>query len=183
MRAVVVLVGLIVSAAPVNAALSASARRAVKCAEAKLVAVRRKVDGELACQAVAVRRNTVVDLVCLTNAQTRFLTAFAHIEAKGGCFNGTNADSVSRTGNTIDSFVADTGSLLIPCVPSLSGTLCGPSDCSGRLTLCLPDVSGAPVCAEKSECRQTTCTSDAACEPGRACITVLGVNRCCDICQ
>jgi hypothetical protein len=182
MKMVAVLVGLVLSAAPVNAALSASARRAVKCAEAKLMAVRRKVDAKLTCQAVAVRRNSAVNPLCLANAEAKFLTAFAHAEAKGGCFN-PNGDSASRTEGAIDSFVAETGSLLVPCVPSLSGTPCGPSDCRGRLTLCLPDLSGAPVCADTSACGQMTCTSDAGCQPGRACITLLGVNRCCDICQ
>jgi hypothetical protein len=189
--AMVLLLGLsLLGAAPANAALSAAARRAVKCAEAKLRAVKRKVDAKLVCQAAAVRKGIAVPplnainslALCFARAEAAFLTAFARAEAKGGCFN-PNGNSESRAEGSIDSLIADTGSLLIPCVPSLSGTPCGPSDCSGRLTLCLPDVSGAPVCADTSACRQTTCTSDAVCEPGRACVAVLGVSRCCDICQ
>jgi len=178
----VVLLGLVLGTAPANAALSAAARRAVKCAEAKLRAVKKKTDAKLTCQAIAVRKNTAVNPLCIANAEAAFLTAFARAEAKGGCFN-PNGNSESRAEDVIDSFIADTGSLLIPCSPSLSGTPCGRSDCSGRLTLCLPDVSGAPVCTDTTACRQTICTSDAVCEPGRACVAVLGVNRCCDICQ
>ena len=177
-----VLLGLVLSAAAAHAAVSISSRRAVKCAEAKIGAVRRKVDAKLTCQAVAVRKRTPVNPLCIANAEAAFLTAFARAEAKGGCFN-PNGESETRSEGRINEFIADIGSLLIPCTPSLSGTPCGPSDCGGRLTLCLPDVSGAPVCADTAACRQTTCTSDAVCEPGRACVAVLGANRCCDICE
>ncbi len=177
-----VLLGLVLSAAAAHAAVSISSRRAVKCAEAKIRAVRRKVDAKLTCQAVAVRKRTPVNPLCIANAEAAFLTAFARAEAKGGCFN-PNGESETRSEGRINEFIADIGSLLIPCTPSLSGTPCGPSDCGGRLTLCLPDVSGAPVCADTTACRLTTCTSDATCEAGRACVTVLGANRCCGICE
>ncbi len=177
-----VLLGIVLGAAAANAAVSASSRRAVKCAEAKIRAVRKKVDAKLTCQAIAVRKRTAINPLCIANAEAAFLKAFARAEVKGGCFN-PNGESATTAEGRIDSFIADTGSLLIPCTPSLSGTPCGPSECSGRLTLCLPDVSGAPVCADTAACRQTTCTSDAVCEPGRACVAVLGANRCCDICE
>jgi hypothetical protein len=177
-----VLFGLAIGATVVNGAVSVSSRRAVKCAEAKIRAVRRKTDAKLACQAIAVRKGTAVNPLCVANAEAAFLKAFGRAEAKGGCFN-PNGQSAMRSEDRVDEFIADIGGLLIPCTPSLSGTPCGPSDCSGRLTLCLPDVSGAPVCADTTACRDTTCTSDASCEPGRACIAVLGANRCCDICQ
>ena len=177
----IVLLGLMLGVTAANGAVSASSRRAVKCAEAKFRAVRRKVDAKLACQASAVRKGTTVNPLCIANAEAAFLKAFAMAEAKGGCFN-PNGNSESRAEGAIDSFIADTGSLLIPCTPSTSGTLCGPSDCRGRLTLCLADVSGAPVCADTTDCGPT-CTSDAVCETGRACVAVLGGSRCCDICQ
>jgi len=180
--ATAVLVGVVLGAAPANGALSSSARRAIKCAEAKLRAVKRKSDAKLRCQAIAVRRNSAVSPLCLAHADAAFLTTFARAEARGGCFN-PNGNSAARVEDTVDSFIADTESLLIPCIPSVSGTPCGRSDCRGRLTLCLPDVSGAPVCADTSACRPGTCTTDTACEVGRACVPVLGVNRCCDICQ
>lgn len=178
----VVLLALVLCPEGGNAAVSASSRRAVKCAEAKIRAVKRKVDAKLTCQAVAVRKRTAVSPLCLANAEAAFLKAFARAEAKGGCFN-PNGESETRGERSVDRLIADVGSLLIPCSPSVSGTLCGPSDCRGRLTLCLVDVSGAPVCTDTSSCRETTCTSDATCEPGSACVTVLGANRCCDICQ
>ena len=177
-----VLLAFILSAAPAHAVLSASARRAIKCAEAKLRAVKRKTDAKLTCQAIAVRKNSAINPICIANAEAAFLRAFAKAEAKGGCFN-PNGESATTAESRVNGFIDDIRSLLIPCIPSLSGTPCGPSDCSGRLTLCLPDVSGAPVCADTSACRQGTCTSDATCEPGRACVPVLGVNRCCHICQ
>ena len=180
--AIAVLLGLVLGASPTGGALSASARRAIRCAEAKLRAVKRKTNAKLACQAIAVRKNGAINPLCIANAEASFLRAFARAEARGGCFN-PNGNSASRAEAAIDSFIADTGNLLIPCTPSVSGTPCGPSDCRGRLTLCLPDVSGAPVCADTNACRQGTCTSDATCELGRACVPVLGVNRCCDICQ
>jgi hypothetical protein len=176
-----VLVGLVLGSAAADAAVPAS-RRAANCAEAKLRAVKRKVDAKLACEAVAVRKRAVVNQLCLANADAAFLKAFARAEAKGGCFN-PNGDSVTSGERSVDRLISDVGSLLIPCSPSVSGTLCGPSDCAGRLTLCLSDVSGAPVCTDTSGCRAETCTSDAMCETGAACVTVLGANRCCDICQ
>jgi len=176
-----VLLGVLLGAAAANGAISASSRRAVKCAEAKIRAVKKKVDAKLTCQASAVRKGTAINPLCIANAEAAFLRAFATAEAKGGCFN-PNGNSESRAEDAIDSFIADTGSLLIPCTPSTSGTLCGPSDCRGRLTLCLPDVSGAPVCADTDDCEQT-CTSDGVCETGRACVAVLGASRCCAICQ
>jgi len=139
------------------------------------------VDAKLACQASAVRKRAAVNPLCIANAEAAFLTAFARADAKGGCFN-PNGNSEPRAEGALDSFIADIGSLLIPCSPSLSGTPCGPEHCNGRLTLCLPDVSGAPVCTDTTDCGQL-CTSDAVCEPGRACVTVLGASRCCDICQ
>jgi hypothetical protein len=177
----VVLVGVILGAAPANAAVSVASRRAMKCAEAKIRAVRKKVDAKLTCQGIAVRKGTTVNLLCIANAEAAFLKAFARAEAKGGCFN-PNGESETRTESRINDFIADIGGLLIPCSPSPAGTPCGPSDCSGSLTVCVPDVSGAPVCADTTNCR-LACTSDAACEPGRACVTVLGENRCCDICE
>jgi hypothetical protein len=177
----VVLLGLVLGAPAANSAPSPSAQRAVKCAEAKLRAVKRKVDAKLTCQAVAVRRGTPINPLCVANAEAAFLRAFAIAETKGGCFN-PNGNSESAAEGTVDSFIADTGNLLVPCTPSLSGTLCGPSDCSGRLTLCLPDVSGAPVCADTTDCAQL-CSSDTVCDTGRACVAVLGESRCCSICQ
>ena len=176
-----VLLGIVLTAAAVDAAVPPSTRRAIKCAEAKLRAVKRKVDAKLACQTTAVRKNTSVNAVCIANAEAAFLKAFARAEAKGGCFN-PNGNSESRAEGAVDSFMDDIGGLLIPCAPSISGTPCGSSDCSGRLTLCLPDVSSAPVCADTTNCQQT-CTSDAVCDTGRACVPVLGVNRCCRICE
>jgi hypothetical protein len=177
-----VLLGLVLGAAVANGAVSVSARRAVKCAEAKIKAVRKKTDAKLTCQAIAVRKGTAVNPLCIANAEAAFLKAFGRAEAKGGCFN-PNGESETSAENRVNEFIADIGSLLTPCTPSVSGTPCGPSDCSGRLTLCLPDVSGAPVCADTTACRDTTCTSDTVCEPGRACVAVLGASRCCDICQ
>jgi hypothetical protein len=179
---VAVVLGLSLSAAAANGAVSAASRRAVACAEAKIRAVKRKVDAKLACQAVAVRKRAAVNPLCLANAEAAFLKAFARAEARGGCFN-PNGGSETRGESSVDRLISDVTSLLIPCSPSVSGTLCGPSDCSGRLTLCLADVSGSPVCADTSDCRQATCTSDATCETGSACITVLGANHCCSICQ
>jgi hypothetical protein len=178
---IVVLLGVVLGTAAANGAMSVSSRRALKCAEAKLRAVKRKTDAKLTCQAVAVRKRTAINPLCIAHAEAAFLTAFARAEAKGGCFN-PNGESETRSESRVDEFIADIGSLLIPCTPSLSGTLCGPSDCSGRLTLCVSDVSGAPVCTDTNDCGQT-CTSDATCESGRACVAVLGANRCCDICQ
>ena len=177
----VVLVGVMLGGAPANAAVSVASRRAMKCAEAKIRAVRRKTDAKLTCQAIAVRKRTAVNPLCIANAEAAFLTAFARAEAKGGCFN-PNGDSEARSESGIDDFIADIGGLLIPCSPSLAGTPCGPSHCSGRLTVCLPDVSGAPVCTDTTDCG-TACTSDAVCKLGRACVTVLGENRCCNICE
>lgn len=176
-----VLLGLVLSAAAANGAVSVSAKRAVKCASAKLRAVRRKVDAKLACQATAVRKGTAINPLCIANAEAAFLKAFATAEVKGGCFN-PNGNSESRAESRVDEFIGDIGGLLIPCTPSPSGTLCGPPDCSGRLTLCVSDISSAPVCADTTSCGQT-CTSDAMCDPGTACVTVLGGNACCDICQ
>jgi hypothetical protein len=177
----VVLLGVVLGTTAASGAISVSARRALKCAEAKLRAVKRKTDAKLNCQAVAVRRRTTINPLCIAHAEAAFLTAFARAEAKGGCFN-PNGNSESRGEGTIDGFIDDIGSLLIPCTPSLSGTLCGPNHCNGRLTLCVSDISGAPVCADTNDCGQT-CTSDATCQPGRACVAVLGATHCCDICQ
>lgn len=171
----VVLVGVVLGAAPANAAISLASRRAVKCAEAKIRAVRKKVNAKLTCQAIAIRKRTAVNPLCLARAEASFLTAFARAEAKGGCFD-PNGESETRAESRINDFIDDIGSLLIPCSPQ--GSTCGPSDCDGPLTLCVSDVSGAPVCADMNDCRQT-CMSDATCEPGRACVA----NRCCDICQ
>ena len=178
---IAILLGLVLGATAADGAVSASSRHAVKCAEAKLRAVRRKVDAKLACQASAVRKRTAINPLCIAKAEAAFLTAFARAEAKGGCFN-PNGESETRSESSVDDFIANIGSLLIPCSPSPAGTLCGPSDCSGSLTVCLADVSGAPVCADTTDCAQV-CTSDATCEAGRACVTVLGANRCCAICE
>ncbi len=176
-----VLIGLGVSVTAGNTAVSPSARRAVKCAEAKLMAVKRKVDAKLVCQTIAVRKGTAPNPICIANAEAAFLKAFAKAEARGGCFN-SNGESETMTEGRINGFIDDIGSLLIPCTPSIPGTPCGPSDCGGRLTLCLPDVSTAPVCTDTTACG-SLCSSDATCEPGRACVAVLGENRCCDICE
>src|SRR5215470_12955900 len=136
--AMVVLLGVVLGTTAANGAISVSARRALKCAEAKLRAVKRKTDAKLNCQAIAVRRRTTINPLCIARAEAAFLTAFARAEAKGGCFN-PNGDSENRTEGALDSFIADIGSLLIPCSPSLSGTPCGPEHCNARLTLCLPD--------------------------------------------
>ncbi len=103
-----VVLGLVLGAAPAHAVLSASARRAIRCAEAKLRAVKRKTDAKLACQAIAVRRNTIVNPLCLANAEAAFLTAFARAEAKGGCFNPNGESATTAEGRI------DTRSLLIP---------------------------------------------------------------------
>jgi hypothetical protein len=174
-----VLLGIVLGAAAANAAVSVSARRAVKCAEAKIRAVRRKTDAKLTCQAIAVRRRTAVNPLCIASAEAAFLTAFARAEAKGGCFN-PNGESETRSEGRVNEFIADIGSLLIPCSPQ--GSTCGASDCSGRLPLCVSDVSSAPVCADTSNCRQT-CTSDAMCDSGSACVSVFAGGRCCDICE
>src|SRR5689334_4353573 len=92
---VAVLLVLVLSPAAGTAAVSASSRRAVKCAEAKIKAVKRKVDAKLACQAVAVRKRIAVSGLCLANAEAAFLKAFARAEAKGGCFN-PNGESETR---------------------------------------------------------------------------------------
>ena len=170
-----VLLGLVLSAAPANAAISVASRRAVQCAEAKLRAVRKKVNAKLTCQAIAVKKQTPINALCLANAEAAFLKAFARAEAKGGCFN-PNGESATGSESRINDFIGEIGSLLIPCSPQ--GSTCGPSDCNGSLTLCVSDVSGAPVCADTTDCRDT-CTSDAMCESGRACVA----NRCCAICQ
>ena len=172
---IAVLLGLVLGAAAANGAISASSRRAVKCAEAKIRAVKKKTDAKLTCQAIAIRKRTAVNPLCIARAEAKFVTAFARAEARGGCFN-PNGESASRAESRVNEFIDDLGSLLIPC--SLPGALCGPSRCDGPATLCVSDVSGAPVCADMTDCRQT-CTSDAMCEPGRACVA----NRCCDICQ
>jgi hypothetical protein len=175
----VLLVGLALGAPRANAAVSVAARRAVRCAEAKIKAVRKKVNAELACQARAVRKRIAVNGLCIANAEAAFLRAFARAEAKGGCFN-PNGNSEPRTESRVSEFIDDIGSLLIPCTPQ--GSTCGPPRCNGRLTLCVSDVSGAPVCADTNNCRQT-CTSDAVCDPGHACVSAFGGGRCCDICQ
>ena len=177
----VVVVAVTLSAAAANAAVSVASRRAVKCAEAKIRAVRKKIDAKLTCQAIAVRKQAAVNPLCIANAEAAFLKAFAQAEAKGGCFN-PNGDSGPRSESRVDEFIADIGSLLIPCSPSIAGTPCGRTDCSGRQTICLDDVSGPPVCADTTACHQA-CTSDAVCDTGSACVTVLGENRCCDICE
>ncbi len=168
-----VLLAIGVGAAGVNATVSS--RRAVKCAEAKIRAVRKKTDAKLACQAIAVRKGTAVNPLCVANAEAAFLTAFARAEAKGGCFN-PNGESATMSEADVDGFVADVGSLLTPCSPL--GSRCGPDDCSANLTLCLSDVSGAPVCADTTDCGQA-CTSDATCDSRRACVA----GRCCAICE
>jgi len=178
MRAtIVVLLGVVLGAGAPNAAVSS--RRAVKCAEAKIRAVRRKTDAQLACQATAIRKSTAVNPLCLAKAEAAFLTAFARAETKGGCFN-PNGESETMSENAVDAFVADVGRLLTPCAPQ--GSECGSSDCRGRLTLCASDVSRAPVCADTTECGEP-CTSDAVCGSLRACVSVFGENRCCDICE
>src|SRR5713101_8067936 len=111
-----VLLGLVLGAAAANAAVSASSRRAVKCAEAKIRAVRKKVDAKLTCQAIAVRKRTAINPLCIANAEAAFLTAFARAEAKGGCFN-PNGESATMSEGDVDGFVADVGSLLTPCSP------------------------------------------------------------------
>jgi len=168
-----VLLGVVVGAAGVNATVSS--RRAVKCAEAKIRAVRKKTDAKLACQAIAVRKGTAVNPLCVAKAEAVFLTAFARAEAKGGCSN-PNGESATMSERDVDAFVVDVGSLLTPCSPL--GSACGPDDCSGRLTLCVSDVSGAPVCADTTDCGQA-CTSDATCDSRRACVA----GRCCAICE
>ena len=168
-----VLLGLFVGAGAANATVSS--RRAVKCAEAKIRAVRKKTDAKLACLATAVRKGTAVNPLCIANAEATFLTTFARAEAKGGCFN-PNGESATVSESDVDEFVADVTGLLAPCSPL--GSVCGPHDCSGSLTLCLPDVSGAPVCADTTRCGQA-CTSDANCDSLRACVS----GRCCAICE
>jgi hypothetical protein len=170
-----VLLGIVVGAAGANAAVSVSARRAVKCAEAKIRAVRKKTDAKLACLAIAVRKGTAVNPLCIANAEAAFLTTFARAEAKGGCSN-PNGESATMSEGDVDGFIADVASLLTPCSPL--GSTCGPDDCRGNLTLCLSDASGAPACADTTDCGQA-CTSDATCDSLRACVA----GRCCRICE
>lgn len=66
-----VLIGLGLSVTAGNAAVSPSARRAVKCAEAKLRAVKRKVDAKLTCQTIAVRKGPTISPFCIANAPPR----------------------------------------------------------------------------------------------------------------
>jgi hypothetical protein len=121
-HAMAVLIVLVVSAGLIHA----GATPAQKCAVAKQKAAAKKVSAKLKCWQKAIAAGTAsADPACLTTAETKFTTAVAKAETKGGCVETGEAGVIENTVDTcVNNIVARTPSTN-PC--SGSGVLFGGS--------------------------------------------------------
>ena len=90
-----------------------------KCAASKLDATGKKADAKLKCHAKAAGGGLAVDAACLAKAGTKFSTAFAKAEAKGGCATVGDGAAVELM---VDSFVDGGVVSLVPTTTTTTTT-------------------------------------------------------------
>jgi hypothetical protein len=177
---------------------------AAKCAAEKNKAADNKIGAKLTCYRKALLAGTAVDSTCLANAETKFGTAIMKAEAVGGCVVTGDAAAIE---NACDDAVAaivaltpGTTTTTTTLPPSCStfaascGSCAGGGTCVPRTAEYIADNScvGGPgpctccACASPDCDNSRTCTSDADCAPGKACIVVPlptgGAGLCCTPC-
>jgi CSLREA domain-containing protein len=69
------------------------------CAAAKLKLASQSIKRQFGCNAHAITKNAPLDTACLTKARQKLVTAFARVDAKGGCVNPGDADGVAADVN------------------------------------------------------------------------------------
>ena len=176
-----------------------------KCASIKFRATAKKAAARLHCYDTAQMRSVEPDPACLTRAENAFAAAFLRAEKKSGCLSTGDAAAIEQE---VDAFVQEIGSRLRPdrfttastssttptsstvttTVPSCSGASgaacgsCGTGQCCANDSACTHD--GGPVCVDAAvgACAASTCTSDAQCRAGTACIETGAGIRCCELC-
>jgi hypothetical protein len=88
-----------------------------KCAQAKNKAASKKLASKLKCWQKAIGSGATVDPACLTAAETKYGSAIAKIETKGGCdFPGDGA--------TLEAVVNNAVAALTPFTPASPGVCC-----------------------------------------------------------
>jgi hypothetical protein len=147
------------------------------CAAAKRKAAGKKVDGKLKCVAKATMKGMPVDALCLSKVETKFATAFAKAEAKGGCLTSGDAGAIEAS---VDACVATLRGLLgvpgtPPASPCTAGKLkaagkklAGKATCHAKATQKLLPVS--PTCLTAAETKFNS--SFAKAEMKASCVTV-----------
>jgi hypothetical protein len=96
---------------------------AARCSSAKLKAAARKATAKLRCHASANARGVAVDAACLQKAEAKFASAWAQIEAAGGCRTTQDEDDIEFK---VDAFVANLAVSLASCgtVDGVCGGTC-----------------------------------------------------------
>jgi len=147
------------------------------CAAAKLKAAGKKANAKLNCVAKAAGKGVPVDGLCLSKVETKFSTAFAKAEAKGGCLTATDAGAIEAS---VDTCVTTLRGLLgVPGTPPLSPCaagklkatgkkLTGKAGCHAKATQKLLPVSA--TCLTAAETKFTA--SFAKAETKAGCVTV-----------
>jgi hypothetical protein len=137
-----------------------------KCAATKLKAAGKKIVGLTACASKAAKQGAEVDPACIVKAETAFGTAWAKVEAKGGC--ATTGDAAAVEG-VVDDELSALETLLFP--PSASQCESGKLKAAGKSAACALTcagkavVAGAPIDAEcAAKCAATLATAFAKSE-------------------
>ena len=86
---------------------------AQRCAAAKLKAAAKKATGKIRCHEKAILKGLGVDALCLQKAESKFATAFAKAELKGGCATVGDAAAIELL---VDDFVEQAVDALEPPV-------------------------------------------------------------------
>ena len=98
------LIVVVLAASWLAAATASAADPAATCAAAKRKAAAKKAKGKLGCAAKAAAKGLAIDGACLGGVETKFQTAYAKAESKGGCLTTGNANAVETT---VDGCVGD----------------------------------------------------------------------------
>src|SRR5262249_7196726 len=104
-------VGAVLVTLSLAAGIAGASQPGERCAAAKLRAAGRKSAGKLNCQAREVLRRDGSEVDCLARIESKFASAWAKIEAKGGCVVSGDADTVE---GLVDQLVADLVAVIPP---------------------------------------------------------------------
>jgi hypothetical protein len=88
---------------------------ASRCAGLKLKAAAQKAFAKLKCHVTAVRKGTIVDPVCLSDATTKFSDKFVRAEGEDDCLTMSDAAAIEVE---VDAFVDDAVTALRPIEPT-----------------------------------------------------------------
>lgn len=124
----------------------AASTPAQKCASSKMKAVATKLSDKAKCHQKALKKATTVDNACLAKAESKFATAYAKAEAKGGCTVTGDASTVEAT---VDA-----------CLTTFVGAIAGDAQCAAA------KMSAVGVKAKaKATCQQKALLKGVAVDP------------------